>query len=891
YCLFATSYRGDWRVLLRVPSVISAPLEPHQETALALDGRTVAGEPTQLSARIDGDKVRCNPGRESPVIRFRVSNAQGEGVPGVRVLFEAVGGLDGLSRQVGETNNQGDASVKAFCPAARVQGAAVSARVQRPELGPVSVPIEVRADAVSTIYIEADAANPQVVHDGAELRFSVSASDANGVQVLHPVGSDEPLLLGFGVASSGHAGTLLLGEVPILAQSLAVDEDGLIDLRLTVRSRATMDQPIRLRVQTLDGAVSAEQAIAVAPGAPSQLVLQPAGRVQALVGGVGGMLNLRVLDGDEINTANGVPGVAISISAPPQVRLGRNLGNTDAAGRFESMIILVDRPGDHTLTVRASQGEWSAEAELVVEGTTGVPQGIAVQLGGVILVPTGAQGEQPAHEVTLRTSEVLANTLSLRLVNDQGGGIPELGLTIEHIEGSEADCARWQAPGVTDEAGQVRYGAGQLTLTAGPRVTRCLYRISHGNSPASILMRIIQLPGKPLQAWLEPAQRRALANYGRRPSGWTDETSLAVTLRAVDSNQIPTEGFRMWLDVSNCWVSSRDFLLNDQGSATFRVAGGPDANAPCRLSPRYSDELDGFQPPLQRPILVLESGGYLAPQLVRIESDGTTDPQDAENGHSERSVFSRGQARGRWLIVANAATLQLPEPVRNGLCDPTQCTHLQLVQMRRSDHGDLTLDLDENGSPYILQDEIPLDLSLNEGRMTVYATISESWMGAARWLGLRLKQPGPEGAVSSAWGFFVHPGFGFSGPGHAGSGDRLDLLPPTGNGPVTLRDGRRVDLNDDGEDELLLCGTDEGGSWYAIVALDQDGGLPDQPVRGIRSWSGLGDQFPAQANRKYMCPVGDINNDGRLDLIMPTPSVEAMPTITIHQGIAGEQIF
>ena len=92
----------------------------------------------------------------------------------------------------------------------------------------------------------------------------------------------------------------------------------------------------------------------MSPGAADHLAVQPAGRVQALVGGVGGTVSIR-------STAR---------TSTPNARRGRS---------FESVIVLVDRPGDHTLGIAASHGDWSAQSEPVVEGTTGVPQAIQVE--------------------------------------------------------------------------------------------------------------------------------------------------------------------------------------------------------------------------------------------------------------------------------------------------------------------------------------------------------------------------------------------------------------------------------------------------------------------------------------------------------------------------------
>ena len=83
-----------------------------------------------------------------------------------------------------------------LCPSALFQqDSAIRAVVER-SVGDnltATVPVEVRADAVTRIEITADAANPRPVRSGATLRYVVTAFDANDVPVLHPVGSDAPL--------------------------------------------------------------------------------------------------------------------------------------------------------------------------------------------------------------------------------------------------------------------------------------------------------------------------------------------------------------------------------------------------------------------------------------------------------------------------------------------------------------------------------------------------------------------------------------------------------------------------------------------------------------------------------------------------------------------------
>ena len=85
------------------------------------------------------------------------------------------------------------------------------------------VPVEVRADAVAQILIEADAENPQTVRDGDTLRYTVSAIDASRVQVLRPEAEVAPIAVWY---RQHHANQ---GDEDL---RLSVDDDGLIALEM-----------------------------------------------------------------------------------------------------------------------------------------------------------------------------------------------------------------------------------------------------------------------------------------------------------------------------------------------------------------------------------------------------------------------------------------------------------------------------------------------------------------------------------------------------------------------------------------------------------------------------------------------------------------------------------
>ena len=117
----------------------------------------------------------------------------------------------------------------------------------------------------------------------------------------------------------------------------------------------------------------------------------------------------------------------------------------------------------------------------------------------------------------------------------------------------------------------------------------------------------------------------------------------------------------------------------------------------------------------------------------------------------------------------------------------------------------------------------------------------------------------------------------------------LSIRSPDGGEELTVGSARLLQLDDDSDEELLICGTDPGGAWFGVVHLNQAGQLPVDALRTTRSWAG-GD-FPSMASSRYICPVGDVNNDGRLDLILPMPHERGMPRIAVHRGVDGDAIF
>ena len=202
-----------------------------------------------------------------------------------------MGELDGVSPALALTNGDGEVSARGICPTQLFQqDSALRAVVER-ELGgnlSASVAVEVRADTVTRIEITADAANPSVIRTGETLRFTAVAYDNNNVPVLHPVGSDDPLRLRLGFGVQGQSGRLRIGGEGIESVvPQTVDGEGRLALELEVDSPPTYGVPIQLKIQTLDGAVSALETIHVSAGEPAAIALnqQPFRRSTVAVGG------------------------------------------------------------------------------------------------------------------------------------------------------------------------------------------------------------------------------------------------------------------------------------------------------------------------------------------------------------------------------------------------------------------------------------------------------------------------------------------------------------------------------------------------------------------------------------------------------------------------------
>ena len=116
----------------------------------------------------------------------------------------------------------------------------------------------------------------------------------------------------------------------------------------------------------------------------------------------------------------------------------------------------------------------------------------------------------------------------------------------------------------------------------------------------------------------------------------------------------------------------------------------------------------------------------------------------------------------------------------------------------------------------------------------------------------------------------------------------LTVLPPgDADSGATIRGGWRGQLDEDPQDELLLCGTDLGGGWFTVVHLTAEGSCrrrnSEQSAVGLRAASVLSTVCKPAKSAISTTMVSTI--------WVIAPKVNGYPSAVIHRGIAGDQRF
>ena len=380
-------------------------------------------------------------------------------------------------------------------------------------------------------------------------------------------------------------------------------------------------------------------------------------------------------------------------------------GRTGPDGRFRVTVVQAQAEGDAQVTGRILVADQPVEASTTVRVGSGEAAALSVRLGGETLETVDGLAS-----LTMRAGTALTDVLTLQLVNANGAGLAGRGLSIDLESGDAQTCAVFEEAGVTDEQGRIRYGAGRLELRAGGAVGVCVYRLAHGMTPANTRLRIAQIAGLPRTAVLTAQEVRILANYEQRPNAWNDQVAMRVTLQALDENNLPPAGLRMWLDAINCHVSSAAMTLDQAGSASFWVAGGAAEGEDCRLRPRYLRERQDYQTravngrPARdgetaeevalRSELVLQTGGFAAANLDDFAFSG------------RQLVMTAPSATHDWAISARG--LVYPLELVNGFCATFEtCSYVHLMAMEFNRHDELVVRTGENDQPVIRATRCP----------------------------------------------------------------------------------------------------------------------------------------------------------------------------------------
>ena len=190
-----------------------------------------------------------------------------------------------------------------------------------------------------------------------------------------------------------------------------------------------------------------------------------------------------------------------------------------------------------------------------------------------------------------------------------------------------------------------------------------------------------------------------------------------------------------------------------------------------------------------------------------------------------------------------------------------------------------------DGAPVVLRSEIPIRYVFNDdGSFTNSVSLQHRWFPGGGWFGFRLKNSGEDGRASQAKPFFVHT------PTRIATDGRLELERPDGaDGAVEIRGGFVTDLDDDPAAEVVICGTDASGGWFAVVHLTDDGRLPAPRQQTTRSWSG--GSYQAPRDQQFACILGDVDLDGTDDLVVLAGNSPRYPSVVIHRGTGDAQLF
>ena len=150
-------------------------------------------------------------------------------------------------------------------------------------------------------------------------------------------------------------------------------------------------------------------------------------------------------------------------------------GTTGPDGRFRVSVVQASEAGDAVVTGTLQTQGGPVTAATTVRVGEGSAASLTMTLDGQSL-PI----DEGLPTLTMRAGTALTESLAIRVLNNQGAGLANRGLSVALEQGDQATCAQFAEAGVTDESGTITFGQGNLALTAGGNVGTCVYRLAHG---------------------------------------------------------------------------------------------------------------------------------------------------------------------------------------------------------------------------------------------------------------------------------------------------------------------------------------------------------------------------------------------------------------------------
>ncbi len=904
-CLSGGERIGPWTLKLTLPGRIHGDHLPGSpDGSFALQGSTRSADPALIRA-IDATEadleptIRCEPGLVSPPIRFEALDAEGRPASGVAILLNG-NALELIGNPIQVTNASGQIHALVQCPISLPTPVALQASLVDHPVVQARAWVALWAQPVHQLTARAGDEDRELgrAEPGEPFSIIIEARDRQSslvpetrldLQLVRWSGASALRLAQEGQCNPEGDGlpefSLTDGREEI--NGTANPAYGTVRLDLCAYGPATVARPITLVVKVHGQELRQEIPVLLEPGPPTTVLTEPAEQIAVLLGGNFGPLAVHVRDA----AGNGVADAAITLSPPDGLMVSPSSGYTNPLGRFNFLITGAETAGELSLGVRAEKGEdFDQTTQLTVTVGAGTPHRIRLLRAGRVLM-----NQAGAVNLQVPIGERLVEPITLRLENEVGGGMAGLGLSAVAAGDQPEGCGQIGPDNmVTDDGGQVILGGDHgVVLAAGHAVTlggddHCEFNLQHGAVIQPL--RIIQTPGPPvggsLEAVVDDGPEQFLAHQSP-PAEFSAQNSQAIRLSVNDALGNPKVGLRVWLNVTNCWTDERIQLLDAQGQATWRVAGGRNHARPCVIQPAIAE------PWPQAPTLNLELDGYPLPELngLRIATAADNGPgftlhnttffrlEDAAASTRFHLDLADGYAPIRPADLDGLPGECFRADQAEGGGDPYQgCTKAELWTVDINAEGDL------NRSKVR---DLPIDAVAQDGGWIYFTEVDHADLGDGRELEIRLVEP--NGEVGDPVQIYAHPPHRWTEltPG----GLAVPILVGANAGDLKILGGQRHQLDDDPFLEAVLCGVDDRGGWVQV--MDQEGEA--FRFHGHRTWShGPNPVSPyAPQVARLACPLTDLDGDGDLDLAQPTGTHAnyLLPRIAFLPGTGSAPFF